>query len=410
MAGNLTDLQVKSSKPTGKPQKLTDGGGLYLYISSVGGKSWRYDYRFHGSRKTYTIGKYPTVGLKEARKRHVELQDLLASGIDPSNHKKEEQSIAQEQVRTFRDVAVEWFQTKQSGNAPKTASTCLGRLNNHIFPLIGDLPYASIGFDDLKNVIRKLEDQGKFEMASRVAWILGAIGRYAKINRWSEHNIADGITEILRTRTEAVNHRPAIVSKDGVANMLRKIDAYCASGRPSLFMQGALRLFPLLALRGNELVAATWGEVDFNNAVLVIPNERMKARGGAHTVYLSTQVLEILHELFSFRRSKYIFHSGQKVAHLTIEGVNDGLRRAGIPKGDHCIHGWRSVFSTLAKEAHATERLVEMALAHSVDNRVGQAYTRGSFEADMRYLYQWWADYLDALKTGTPTPTWNLPL
>ena len=63
----LSDTTVRNTKATGSPQKLTDSEGLYLYISPSSGKLWRMDYRFARKRKTLSFGKYPAVGLKDAR-------------------------------------------------------------------------------------------------------------------------------------------------------------------------------------------------------------------------------------------------------------------------------------------------------------------------------------------------------
>jgi len=54
----LSDTRVKQAKPRGAPYKLTDGGGLYLYVSPAAAKSWRYDYRFNGRRRTVAFGLY----------------------------------------------------------------------------------------------------------------------------------------------------------------------------------------------------------------------------------------------------------------------------------------------------------------------------------------------------------------
>lgn len=63
----LTDTGIRKAKPSDKPQKLTDGGGLYLLLNPNGSRWWRFDYRFAGKRKTLSMGVYPDTGLKEAR-------------------------------------------------------------------------------------------------------------------------------------------------------------------------------------------------------------------------------------------------------------------------------------------------------------------------------------------------------
>ncbi|OQY24444.1 MAG: integrase, partial [Desulfobacteraceae bacterium 4572_35.2] len=84
----LTEMQVRKAKPQAKAVKLTDGKGLYLLITPAGGKLWRYNYRFDNKRKTLAIGKYPDIGIADARTKHGEARALIAQGIDPSSDKK----------------------------------------------------------------------------------------------------------------------------------------------------------------------------------------------------------------------------------------------------------------------------------------------------------------------------------
>lgn len=102
----LSDVQVRNAKPGGKPRKLSDSAGLYLLISPAGGKSWRFDYRFAGLRRTVAFGLYPTVTLAEARVKRDEAKKLLALSIDPSLAKQRAQLEAKAEAgNTFGTIA-----------------------------------------------------------------------------------------------------------------------------------------------------------------------------------------------------------------------------------------------------------------------------------------------------------------
>ncbi|MGZ8464400.1 MAG: Arm DNA-binding domain-containing protein, partial [Candidatus Binatia bacterium] len=47
----LTDIKIRSAKPGLKAYKLFDSGGLYLEVSTAGGKYWRWKFRFAGKEK-----------------------------------------------------------------------------------------------------------------------------------------------------------------------------------------------------------------------------------------------------------------------------------------------------------------------------------------------------------------------
>jgi Arm DNA-binding domain len=109
----LTDLKIQSIKGTGKPQKVADAEGMYLFVSASGSKAWRFDYGYGGKRFTYTIGKYPQVGLAAARAKRAELKAQLLSGLNPTIEKRTQKILAKSNVAdTFGSVADDWYKTK----------------------------------------------------------------------------------------------------------------------------------------------------------------------------------------------------------------------------------------------------------------------------------------------------------
>ncbi len=409
----LSEKQIRAAKPLEKSYKLADGSGLYLYVSPTGGKSWRYDYRFAGKRKTLTYGSYPHVPLKLARDRHASARQLLSEGIDPAAQKqldKRQDALKKQQSElTFEVVARDWYQTQQSANAERTRTSILGRMNLHILPAIGKIPFSDITFENFRDIVRNLETHGKYEMARRVANIITQICRHAKLNQWAEFNKAEDLTRILQKRPlDDKKGLPAITDKDGVATMLRRIHTYVSANKSSTYMQAALCLYPLTVQRAQELVMATWDEIDFDNTVWHCPAKHMKGNK-AHDIPLSRQALNILQELKNFRTSNpHIFPSGSKLGHITGESVNKAMHLAGIPKGQMCLHGWRKVFSTLAHEAGAPTMLIEKSLAHVSGDDVARAYDKSRHIEARRVLLQWWADYLDSLRDGTEPPRLEL--
>lgn len=77
----LTDTFLRSLKPADKTKKYTDGGGLFIYVSTTGSKLWRMAYRFNMKSKLLNFGEYPLVSLKEAREQRDEAKKLLAKDM-----------------------------------------------------------------------------------------------------------------------------------------------------------------------------------------------------------------------------------------------------------------------------------------------------------------------------------------
>lgn len=84
----LTDIKVRTAKPTDKQYKLTDGSGIHLLVHPNGSKYWRLQYRFGGKQKMLALGVYPDVSLADARARRDEARKLLANSIDPGDKKE----------------------------------------------------------------------------------------------------------------------------------------------------------------------------------------------------------------------------------------------------------------------------------------------------------------------------------
>ncbi len=59
----LTHVTLRAAKPTKKPYKLSDAGGLYLLINPSGASLWRFKYQFEGREKLLSLGVHPHVSL-----------------------------------------------------------------------------------------------------------------------------------------------------------------------------------------------------------------------------------------------------------------------------------------------------------------------------------------------------------
>src|SRR6187401_2408287 len=170
MLEKLTDAQVRRAKPAARTQRLFDGGGLYLEITPSGGRLWRYKYRFGGKEKLLSLGTLDQKTLKEARAAHRAARELLASGVDPSVVRKIEKATRNAKAAdSFELIAREWHATihvnkVSEGHAERT----LIRLEQDIFPWLGDLPIIEIKPMMLLQALRRIEARGAIETAHRV--------------------------------------------------------------------------------------------------------------------------------------------------------------------------------------------------------------------------------------------------
>jgi hypothetical protein len=164
----LTELGIKALKPKEKKYRVADNSGLCLEIMPTGGKFWRYRYRFLNKEQTLSIGKYPLVTLSEARRKRDEAKLLLLDGKNPSRQKKIDKiKQAQSHDNTFESCARRWLDLKQANLNDKYRVQCLARMEQHVFPEIGDMPIDDITIPDIVMVIEKIASRGTVETAKR---------------------------------------------------------------------------------------------------------------------------------------------------------------------------------------------------------------------------------------------------
>ena len=395
----LNDTKVRAlfgkAQKGEKVGKEADGGGLNL----IEGKYWRLSYRFAGKQKTLALGVYPTVSLAAARKGRDEAKVLLSQGIDPSAKKKADKAeadrVAQEEVLTFRVVAMEYFQRKLTDKRELYKKQVLSRLENQIFPFMGDISVSQLKPTHILAGLRVVEARGSIDMAHRLASLIRQICSYAVACGYTEFNAASELTAAMTPKPKATP-RAAILAPEKIGQLLRDIEEYPGS----ISIRYALKLMPYLFVRSKELRNAKWDEFDFENALWHIPAERMKMKS-AHVVPLSQQVIRLLKELQVWNgHLDLLFPSPQSnTKAITDVALLNALRRMGYEREEMCIHGFRSIASTLLNESGKYRaEVIETALAHSERNQVRAAYNRAEYIEERRVLMQDWADMLDALR------------
>lgn len=404
----LTDAKLRALKPTGKTQKLSDGGGLYVHLSPAGGKLWRLFYRFDGKQKTLALGKYPEVSLLEARKRRDEARELLGQGIDPGEKKKEGKAAAAAadlaRAMTYEVVAREWFAKYSEGWTESNRAKILARQENDVFPFLGSLSIGEITAPEVLAVARRIEERGAVDTAHRAMQDCSRIFRYAVATGRGERDpVADlkGALSPVRSTSYA-----SIKEPKAIGALLRDIEAYSGN----LIVRAALRLAPYVFVRPGELRRAEWAEFNLEAAEWRIPAEKMKMRV-VHLVPLAQQVVEILHDLAQYTGGgRYLFPSMRaNSAPISDMTLLAGLRRLGYGKDEMTMHGFRSMASTLLNEQSYNRDWIERQLAHGERNTVRAAYNYAEYLPERRRMMQEWADYLDSLRGKSGSRSADFP-
>jgi len=391
----LTDTKVRTVKPTEKPQKLFDGGGLFLLVTPTGGKLWRLKYRFGGTEKLLTIGTYPQTTLADARQKREQANVMLANGVDPNDTKKAQKAAGTQETETFEIIAREWYTKFSPSWAASHAKTTIRRLELFVFPWLGSRQIKTIAAPELLAALRRIEAKGALETAHRVKQVCGQVFRYAVATGRAERDPSGDLRGAIPPASG--KHMATITDPKEIAGLLRSIDDY----RGSIVTRCALQLAPLVFVRPGELRQAEWSEFDLETAEWRIPAEKMKA-GVLHIVPLSRQALEVLHEIHPLTgHERYVFPSPRTGSRpMSSNGILSALRRMGYAKDEMSGHGFRSMASTLLNEQGWNRDAIERQLAHAERNSVRAAYNYAEFMPERKKMMQAWADFLDGIKAG----------
>lgn len=382
-------------------KKLADGGGLYLLITPAGSASWRIKYRIEGREKTYSIGNYPEVSLAAARVELGEVKAILREHKDPVTQRRINRAeTSASSDNTFEFVAGEWLGMKQkewsAGHYTKSARA----FARDIYPAIGKLPIASITPAIVAKTIEDVHKRDVLETATRILQHLNGVFRYAQAKGLCRDNPALPAREIL-PRKKDTGRMPALLDFAALGDVLRRADI----ARLSLSVRMAHRLCAFTAMRIGNVVNAEWKEfhLDDEHAVWIVPRAKMKVttRPIDHRVPLSPEIAgELRHWREIFGGKGFVFPSPQGGKHIGREAIEKVYRVTLALGGKHSPHGWRSAFSTLARDHGFARDAVELALDHVHDNEVARAYDRGERFDERVKLFQWWGKQLAAAQRG----------
>jgi len=402
IGGRLTDKACKAfvaQKTHGK--KLSDGGGLYLFITPTGGALWRIKYRIDGKEKTYSIGSYPAVSLAAARVDLAEVKAQLRENKDPVTQRRinrAESSAASD--HTFEAIAAEWLKMKQREWSAGHYTKSVRAFERDIYPAIGKLPIASITPAIVAKAIEDIHKRDVLETATRILQHLNGVFRYAQAKGLCRDNPALPAREIL-PRKKDTGRMPALLEFSALGDILRRADMARIS--PSVRM--AHRLCAFTAARIGNIINAEWKEFDLESdqPIWNIPRTKMKVKSRLidHRIPLCPEIVSELRQWQAVFGSKgYVFPSPTGNKHIGRESIEKMYRVTLGLEGKHSPHGWRSSFSTLARDNGIARDVVELALDHAHDNEVARAYDRGERFDDRTKLFNWWGEQLSIAQRG----------
>lgn len=405
---------------TAKAGMHADGGGLYLQVTSAKdglslNRSWIFRYRLPDGRlRDMGLGPLSTIGLSEAREKAREHRAKRLDNIDPIEERRAARAVPAVKSMSFDEASRTYIAANEKNwKNEKHRSQWWQTIKAYASPVIGNVPVRDIDTNHLTKVLEPIWAE-KPETASRLRGRIEVILSWAKVlglregenpARWRGH--LDQVFAKLsvarkakRARTGRGEHQPALPYGElpGFLEALLAREGIAAR---------ALEFTILTAARTSETIGAGWDEIDTAGKLWTVPAERMKA-DREHRIPLCDRALEILEEMRE-HGAAHLFHGDELDGPLSDMAMAQVVRRmnreaalAGAPRwidprqnGREVVpHGFRSTFRDWAAErTNFPSEMVEMALAHAVDDKVEAAYRRGDLFLKRRKLMDAWAAY-----------------
>ena len=392
----LTDPKCRNATSEGKAiRKLSDGGGLYLWVYEDGRKYWRLRYWLGGKEKSLSLGVYPDVGLKAARTKREAERKHLDNKLDPSAERKADKRRTKLSLEnSFEAVAEEWHAKQVHTWVASHALDVKRRLEKNIYPHLGRRPIAGIEAPELLATVRKIEGRGAHDLSHRVLSVCGQVFRYGVATGRCKSDISKDLRGALTP------HKPkkqAAVRPEELPALLRAIAGYDEIGDKQTRL--ALQLLANTFVRTNELIGAEETEFDLEGAMWKVPASRMKMKQ-EHLVPLSRQVIAMLKELKDIGGgSRFVFPGRNRDKPVSNNTMLFALYRLGY-KGKMTGHGFRAVASTILNETGYRSEVIERQLAHSERDEVRAAYNRAEYLPERKKMMQQWSDYIDSVESS----------
>lgn len=367
--------------------------GLYLLVKQDGAaRSWVLRYSLHGKRREMGLGSFDDVTLAEARAKARAARKQLADGIDPIDERN--QALARRKAEaaartTFAEAAASYIEAHTpTWRNQKHIAQWSATFETYAYPVIGAMPVGDIQTMHVLEVLRPIwatKTATATRLRGRIEQVLSSatVAGYRKGEnpaRWRGH-----LDQLLPkpSKIAEVEHHPAMPIDDTPAYFARLMGS---SGIASK----ALAFKILTAVRSQSIRFATWSEVDLGNGVWTIPADHMKS-GEEFRVPLSSHAIKLLRGLPVFEGVDLIFPA-PRMGVMTDMAMTAVMRRHGL---EAVPHGFRSTFRDWCGDrTHFPRDLVELALAHELENKTEAAYRRGDALERRREVMQAWADFV----------------
>jgi integrase len=408
----LTDITIRKllANPPPKRKENRDGGkhaGLFFIIQPSGAASWALRYRADGASRKLTLGGFPSLDLKAARRAAEEARGRIAKGEDPAGQKRAEKAAARVERHAEDDLVgrvVDTFVERHAKAHTRDWRETGRLLTRNVVRRWQGRRLSQIGRADVHNLLDEICDRGIRGQGAPI----GANRVFSQLRKMCSWAVARGIIEkspcdgVSAPSSERGRARERVLSDDELRLVWKAADSIGWPFGP------IVRLLILTGARRDEVAQMEWREVDLDRAVWTLPASRSKNRR-EHAIPLSDMALAVLRSLPRLDRSEFVFTtnartpvSGFSKAKPAFDRAMAELAGEAPPIPDWVLHDLRRTVATNLQRLGVRLEVTEAVLNHVSGSRAGivGVYQRHEWAAEKRQALDAWARRLETIVSG----------
>ena len=291
----LTDKVVRDLPAPDRGMKIFYDdkiSGFGVRITATGFRSYVLRYRTRtGFQRTETIGSTSTWTVVAARTRAVEIKRAVDSGSDPVANRQAD--IA---APDMRSLCERFEQEHMPRLRPATAKEYGDLIEKEILPKLGALKVASVSFNDIDKLHRKMTERAPYRSNKCLA-LLSKMFSLAIQWKWRDTtNPCKGISKNVEEPRERYLTQAELVA------LLDALDNYHDQQIANI-----IRLLLLTGARNSEVFKAKWSQFDLEAGTWTKKSAHTKQRKLHHTP-LNKPALALLRQVHESRSSsEYLF-------------------------------------------------------------------------------------------------------
>jgi integrase len=407
VAKALTTKAIEAAKPGETRREIPDPAlsGLYLIVQPSGAKSWALRYRHGGKPRKLTLGKWPLMGLADARAAAADAVGAVEAGSDPSAAKKATKAARLGAQLSERDKIKTLFEQYAARHLSKLKSgeTARRELDRHVVAIWGERDVHDISRRDVVDLLDSIADSGRAVTANRLRAYLSGFFNWCVQRDIIEHSPTAGVKNVAREKS-----RERVLTDTEI----RWFWAACnRAGQPwghlgKMLLLTGQRLGEVVKMTDREVAGDLWH----------LSGDRTK-NGRAHDVPLTDAALDVLGAVqrikddagyvFTSRGTSPLidFYRGRNHILELMAEIAREERGEAVEIPHWTFHDLRRTAATNMARLGIALRVTEAVLNHVSGSGGGivGVYQRHDYADEKREALQAWAQFVTGLVEGTPS-------